>query len=123
MFGKITDKEKLQQIIDSKKASGDFEIYTGEELFKKNSNSWNLESVSIADCDWAGVYISYPTAKIDKESEYIIFESWDDIDEDPDGDTDYDVDYDDFSDSVIIDEMTSICVDEIECSYGAGRNG
>jgi hypothetical protein len=120
VFAKVTDKEKAQSLIDKY----GYDTYTGEELLSAMKKSrWS----KLFEYDWAGVDVT-PSEKYVQDninSEFVFFGEGDDIDE-SDGEPDYDVGYEDFS-SGILEAVDAITEDngftDIECSYGAGRNG
>lgn len=120
LFAKIEDKEKTKPILD--KFDNKIERYTGSEVLQELEwRSWS----EWLEYDWAGVNCTPNAENIDKTADYIVITDSFDIDE-SDGEPDYDVDYDDF-DSDTRDVLDSISEKngfaQIECQYGAGRNG
>lgn len=119
-FARVADKEKAQPILDQYKNKID--IYTAKEVLKEITNSRWSEWL---ECDWAGINVtpSKDYIKQHMDDNFIVIEDWFDLDVDEDGYVDYDVDYSDF-DTEAIDEITEENgFAEIECQYGAGRNG
>lgn len=121
VFAKIDNKEKAQPIIEKY----GYDIYTGEQLLKEMSHSrWS----KLFEWDWAGVDVTPSERYVEDNitSEFIFFSDSEDIQEDEDGDTNYDIDSSDFS------NWTNEAIDavnkhngftDIDCQYGAGRNG
>lgn len=120
VFARVSDKEKAQPIIDKY----GYETYTGKELLEEMKRSrWS----NLFEYDWACVDLTPSEDYVKKyiASEFIFYSDGEDIDE-SDGEPNYDVDYDDFSSSTIkaieaVDESNGFT--DIECEYGAGRNG
>ena len=126
-YALITDEAKAREALTK---ISDVNIYTEAQLEDAIKNSrWS----SPLECDWAGVSVSMNKTG-NPEQLHVIFKSYggagsDDSDfcngYDDCFDMNYDVDYSDFCESKIIDRVFTVenGFDDVEVSYGAGRNG
>lgn len=119
-FARVADKKKAQAILD--KHNGKIEIYSAEEVLAELSGSrWS----KWLEYDWAGVDVT-PDEKYIRQhmdDNFIVITDSEEIFEDEDGYTDYYVEYSDFDTEAIDDITEENGFAEIECQYGAGRNG
>ena len=120
-FARIFDEEKAKKILEQ--YPGDIDVYTAEEALNAiNHSSWR----GWLDCDWAGVYMtpSVDYIKQHMNSRFVVSENCTELYEDEDGYIDYDdVDYEECTTSAIeaITEENGFA--DIECQFGAGRDG
>lgn len=122
-FARIEDKEKAQKIIDRYKEDVDLKVYSGKECLDKMQHSrWR----NWLEWDWAGIDATPSEDYINKhiDDNFIVIEDYSDI-EDPEW-GDYDWDESDH-DSKAIEAIDAITKEngftDIDCQYGAGRNG
>lgn len=120
-FARIKDEEKAKKILE--KYAGSIDIYTAEEVINEISRkSWR----GWLDCDWAGVYMT-PSEDYIKQymnSRFVVSESRTELYADEDGYIDYDnVDYEECTTSAIESITEENGFADIECQYGAGRDG
>lgn len=98
------------------------EVYTSEEVLENIKNDrWGRW----LEADWAGVDVT-PKEDYIKEhvgDQFVVSEDRQDIDEDEDGYPDYDVDYSYFNTAAIDDITEENGFAEIDCQWGAGRDG
>ena len=123
-FARIADKEKAQKIIDEYKKNVDLEIYSGRECLEEMENRrWS----NWLEWDWAGIDATpskyYVNEHIDDD--FIVITDYADI-EDPEDPWDYDWDENNH-DPKTLDAISEITEEngfaDIDCQYGAGRNG
>lgn len=122
-FARIADKEKAQKIIDEYKKNVDLEIYSGSECLKEMENRrWS----KWLEWDWAGIDATPSTDYINEyiDDDFIVITDYSDI-EDPEwGEYDWDENY---HDPKTLDAISEITEEngfaDIDCQYGAGRNG
>lgn len=122
-FARIVDKEKAQKIIDEYKKNVDLEIYSGRECLEEMENRrWS----KWLEWDWAGIDATpskdYVNEHIDDD--FIVITDYSDI-EDPEwGEYDWD---ENNHDPKTLDAISEITEEngfaDIDCQYGAGRNG
>ena len=119
-FARVADKNKAQAILDKHK--GKIEIYSAEEVLSELGGSrWS----KWLEYDWAGVDVT-PDEKYIRQhmdDNFIVITDSEEIFEDEDGYTDYYVEYSDFDTEAIDDITEENGFAEIECQYGAGRDG
>lgn len=117
-FARIADEEKAKEILERFPS---IEQYTAEEVLEKIKRSrWS----KWLEYDWAGIDVT-PREGYIKEHEndrFVVYRDKNDLEETEDG-CDYDVDESDF-DTAPIDAMTEENgFADVECQYGAGRDG
>lgn len=127
IFAKISDRNKANQTIEQHKLQHN--IRTGKEILEEMTGRY----FGGYGADWAGVDLTPSKNNIEENAEYIIWESYggagdDDyaFDESGYGDINYDVDLDDFEEceqQIYNDISESNGFTNIDCGYGAGRNG
>ena len=122
-FARIADKEKAQKIIDRYKDDVDLKIYSGKEcLDEMKHRRWS----NWLEWDWAGIDATPSEDYINKhiDDNFIVIKDYSDI-EDPEW-GDYDWDESDH-DSKAIEAIDVITKEngfvDMDCQYGAGRNG
>lgn len=119
-FARISDQDKAEHVLD--KHGGRIKVYTADEVLDRlNKRMWS----KWLECDWAGVDVT-PTEGYIKEhlsDRFVVAEDLQEIYEDEDGYPDYDVDYSYFNTEAIDDITEENGFAEIECQYGAGRDG
>lgn len=119
-FARIADEEKAKKILEQYKY--DIEVYTAEEVLEEiEERCWS----GWLDCDWAGIYMT-PNKDYIKEhmnSRFIVSEHREDLCEDEDGYVDYDVSYKECTTDAIDAITKENGFIDIECQYGAGRDG
>lgn len=119
-FARIADPIKAQAILEKHKDR--IEVYTSEEVLENIKNDrWGRW----LEADWAGVDVT-PKEDYIKEhvgDQFVVSEDRQDIDEDEDGYPDYDVDYSYFNTAAIDDITEENGFAEIDCQWGAGRDG
>ena len=119
-FARIADPIKAQAILEKHKDR--IEVYTSEEVLENIKNDrWGRW----LEADWAGVDVT-PKEDYIKEhvgDQFVVSEDRQDIDEDEDGYPDYDVDYSYFNTAAIDDITKENGFAEIDCQWGAGRDG
>lgn len=119
-FARIADPEKAQAVLD--KHGDRIEVYTAEEVIANIKNSrWG----AWLEADWAGVDVTPRENYIRDyaESKFVVAKDRQDIEEDEDGYPDYDVDYSYFNTDAIDDITEENGFSEIDCQWGAGRDG
>ena len=119
-FARIADPIKAQAILEKHKDR--IEVYTSEEVLENIKNDrWGRW----LEADWAGIDVT-PKEDYIKEhagDQFVVAEDRQDIDEDEDGYPDYDVDYSYFNTAAIDDITEENGFAEIDCQWGAGRDG
>lgn len=122
-FARIADEEKAKKFLEQYK--NEIEIYTAQEVLQEiqhyNKYYWD----GWLDWSWAGIHMTPNKDYIQNHtnSRFVISKHSEDVWEDEDGYVDYDVDLSDF-DTSIIDQITEENgFADIECQYGAGRDG
>lgn len=119
-FARIADPIKAQAIIERHKDR--IEVYTSEEVLENIKNDrWGRW----LEADWAGIDVT-PKEDYIKEhdgDQFVVAEDRQDIDEDEDGYPDYDVDYSYFNTAAIDDITEENGFADINCQWGAGRDG
>ena len=123
-FARIADKEKAQKIIDEYKKNVDLEIYSGSECLKEMENRrWS----KWLEWDWAGIDATPSTDYINEyiDDDFIVITDYSDI-EDPEWEGEYDWD-ENYHDPKVLDAISEIIEEngfaDIDCQYGAGRDG
>ena len=121
-FARIADESKAAKVLNE--FSSNIEVYTAEEALasiEHGEGRWR----NWLECDWAGVDIT-PSKDYIREhmdARFVVHSHCEDLYEDEDGEVDYYVDYSDF-DTKAIDAITEENgFADIQCDYGAGRNG
>lgn len=120
-FARIADEEKAERIINEH--PHDIRVYTSDEVLSE-IEIWSKRWSKWLEYDWAGIDVtpSVDYIKDHASSRFIVVKDREDIEE-YDEYPDYDVDYSDF-DTEIIDKITSENgFADIDCQYGAGRDG
>ena len=122
-FARIADKEKAQKIIDEYKKNIDLEIYSGRECLEEMENRrWS----KWLEWDWAGIDATPSKDYINEyiDNDFIVITDYSDI-EDPEwGEYDWDENYHDPKTLDAISEITEKNgFADIDCQYGAGRDG
>lgn len=122
-FARILDKDKAQKIIDKYKDKVDLEMYSGKECLDNIQHSrWS----KWLEYDWAGIDATPSEDYINNHinDNFIVVKDYTDI-EDPEW-GDYDFDENDHN-PIAIEAIDAITEDngfaDIDCQYGAGRNG
>ena len=119
-FARVADPEKAQTIIEKYKHSID--VYTAQEALEEmNARRWG----KWLECDWAGVDVT-PSEKYIQEhmnDMFVVVEQCEELYPDEDGYVDYDVCYSDFYTEPIDNITEENGFTDIECGYGAGRDG
>ena len=119
-FARIADPIKAQAILEKHKDR--IEVYTSEEVLENIKNDrWGRW----LEADWAGVDVT-PKEDYIKEhagDQFVVSEDRQDVEEDEDGYPDYDVDYSYFNTDAIDDITEKNGFAEIDCQWGAGRDG
>lgn len=120
-FARIADQQKAQATLD--KHEKKIEVYTAEEVLAelKRNSTWS----KWLEYDWAGIDVTPSKEYIEQhmDDRFIVITDSEDLYEDEDGDIDYDVDYSDFDTDAIDDITEDHGFADIDCQYGAGRNG
>ena len=123
-FARIADKEKAQKIIDEYKKNVDLEIYSGRECLEEMENRrWS----KWLEWDWAGIDATPSTDYINEyiDDDFIVITDYSDI-EDPEWEGEYDWD-ENYHDPKTLDAISEITEKngfaDIDCQYGAGRDG
>lgn len=120
-FARIEDEEKAKKILE--KYPGDIDVYTAEEVLSNISrDSWR----DWLSCDWAEVYMTPSVDYIKQymDSRFVVSENRTELYADEDGYIDYDnVDYEECTTSAIESITEENGFTDIECQYGAGRDG
>ena len=123
-FARIADKEKAQKIIDEYKKNVDLEIYSGRECLEEMENRrWS----NWLEWNWAGIDATPSKYYVNKhiDDDFIVITDYADI-EDPEDPWDYDWDENNH-DQKTLDAISEITEEngfaDIDCQYGAGRNG
>lgn len=123
-FARIADKEKADKIIDKYKNDVDLEIYSGRECLEEMENRrWS----KWLEWDWAGIDATPSEDYINEhiDDNFIVVKDYADI-EDPEDYWDYDWDENDH-DPETLEAIDAITEEngfaDIDCQYGAGRNG
>ena len=123
-FARIAEKEKAQKIIDKYKDNIDFKVYSGRECLDEMQHSrWS----KWLEWDWAGIDATPSEDYINEhiEDNFIVIKDYTDI-EDPEYYWDYDWDENDH-DQVALEAIDAITKEngfaDMDCQYGAGRNG
>ena len=121
-FARISNPEKAQGILDKYR---DIKVYTSEEVLKEVLHSrWS----AWLEWDWAGINVTPSQTYLESHTDdkFIVITDAFDIEETEDGYPNYDVDFEDFELST--QSMINAITEEygfvdINCQYGAGRNG
>lgn len=120
-FARVADRVKAQPILD--KYSKQIEVYTAEEVLGQLArySGWR----KWLECDYAGVDVTPRKEYVERHmgDVFVFTEDSEDLYEDEDGDVDYYVDYSDFDTEVIDNISEENGFADIDCQYGAGRNG
>ena len=124
-FARIADKEKAQKIIDEYKDDVDLKVYSGRECLDEMQHSrWS----NWLEWDWAGIDATPSEDYINEhiDDNFIVIKDYADI-EDPEDPWDYN-DWDESDhDSIAIEAIDAITEKngfvDMDCQYGAGRNG
>ena len=123
-FARIAEKEKAQKIIDKYKDDIDLEVYSGRECLDEMQHSrWS----KWLEWDWAGIDATPNEDYINEhiDDNFIVIKDYTDI-EDPEDYWDYDWDENDH-DQVALEAIDAITKEngfaDMDCQYGAGRNG
>lgn len=123
-FARIAEKEKAQKIIDKYKDDIDLEVYSGRECLDEMQHSrWS----KWLEWDWAGIDATPSEDYINEhiDDNFIVIKDYTDI-EDPEDYWDYDWDENDH-DQVALEAIDAITKEngfaDMDCQYGAGRNG
>lgn len=122
-FARIADEEKAKKILEQYK--NDIKIYTAQEVLQEIKHYDKYWLNGWLDRDWAGVYMTPDKDYIQNymDNRFVVLKDSEEIYADEDGYVDYDVDLSDF-DTSIIDQITEENgFADIECQYGAGRDG
>ena len=122
-FARIEDKGKAQKIIDRYKEDVDLKVYSGKECLDEMQHSrWS----NWLEWDWAGIDATPSEDYINEhiDDNFIVIKDYADI-EDPEWGY-YDWDESDH-DSIAIEAIDAITEKngfvDMDCQYGAGRNG
>ena len=122
-FARIADEEKAKKILEEYKH--DISVYTAEEVLNEINHYDKYYLDGWLDYSWAGIYMT-PEKDYIKEhmdSKFVVSEHSEEVWVDEYGYADYDVDFSDF-DTTVIEQITEENgFADIECQYGAGRNG
>lgn len=123
-FARIAEKEKAQKIIDKYKDDIDLEVYSGRECLDEMQHSrWS----KWLEWDWACIDATPSEDYINEhiDDNFIVIKDYADI-EDPEDYWDYDWDENDH-DQVALEAIDAITKEngfaDMDCQYGAGRNG
>lgn len=123
-FARIEEKEKAQKIIDKYKDDIDLEVYSGRECLDEMQHSrWS----KWLEWDWACIDATPSEDYINEhiDDNFIVIKDYTDI-EDPEDYWDYDWDKNDH-DQVALEAIDAITKEngfaDMDCQYGAGRNG
>ena len=123
-FARIAEKEKAQKIIDKYKDDIDLEVYSGRECLDEMQHSrWS----KWLEWDWAGIDATPSEDYINEhiDDNFIVIKDYTDI-EDPEDYWDYDWDENDH-DQVALEAIDAITKEngfaDMDCQYGAGRDG
>lgn len=120
-FARIADQQKAQTTLD--KHEDKIDVYTAEEVLAEleRNSTWS----KWLEYDWAGIDATPSKEYIEqhKGDRFIVITDSEDLYEDEDGYIDYDVDYSDFDTEAIDDITEEHGFADIDCQYGAGRDG
>ena len=123
-FARMAEKEKAQKIIDKYKDDIDLEVYSGRECLDEMQHSrWS----KWLEWDWAGIDATPSEDYINEhiDDNFIVIKDYTDI-EDPEDYWDYDWDENDH-DQVALEAIDAITKEngfaDMDCQYGAGRDG
>lgn len=118
-FARIEDPTKAEKILNK---YTNIEVYSGEEVLQEmNLSRWSRW----LEWDWAGVDVT-PSEQYIRDhinDKFVVVTDHQEIDEDEDGYPDYNVDYSNFNTEAIDNITVENGFADIDCQYGAGRNG
>ena len=118
-FARIADEEKAKKILEQYPS---IRQYTAQEVLENiKDTKWS----KWLEYDWAGIDATPSKEYIEahENDRFVVYKDSEELYPDEDGYCDYDVDYSDF-DTAPIDAMTEENgFADVECQYGAGRDG